>query len=214
LVQVHDTAIEPPEFCRWAVGFDLEFLDRVDVRKERHLSRLGLQHRDPVEQILVRARPAAVDARQRRAGRQRHSRRQPSQRNEAAAIQRQVYNLSVIYHLTESGTGAAKERRVGGDHDRVGEAADLESEVQPHRFAGRQLKAIAAQRTKSVQRDGQPIGARGEGRHHVAAVFARDRRSRKPGCDRDHGHDGAGQNGAILVGHRPDQAACSHLRVS
>ncbi len=67
--QVDDAAVEAAELGRRAVALDLELLDGVDVRKERHLAGLGLQHRDAVEQIFVGARPAAVDARQRRSRR-------------------------------------------------------------------------------------------------------------------------------------------------
>jgi hypothetical protein len=60
--QVHDAPIESTEFGRRTVALDPEFLNRIDDRKEGDLTRLGLQHRDPVEQIFVRAGSAAVDA--------------------------------------------------------------------------------------------------------------------------------------------------------
>src|SRR6185503_18472865 len=64
--QVDDAAVEAAEFRRRAVALDLEFLDGIDVREERHLARLGLEHGDTVEEILVGARTPAVDSRQRR----------------------------------------------------------------------------------------------------------------------------------------------------
>ena len=211
--QVHHAAIETSELGRRAVRFDLEFLDRVDVGKERHLARLGLEHRDAVEQIFVGARPAAVDAGKRRARRQRDPRREPGQRDEAAAIQRQVYNLSVIYDLTEPGAAAAEERRVGVDRDRIGEPADLESNVQPHRVPRRHVQAVARQRAEPVECDRHAVRAWGERHNREATVVAGDDRSRRPGRDRGDGHHSAGQDRAVLVGHRPDQATGSQLCV-
>src|SRR6185503_3276362 len=61
--EVDDSAVVPPELRRRAVRFNLEFLDRVDHREVGDLTGLRLQHRYSVEQVFVRPRPAAVDAR-------------------------------------------------------------------------------------------------------------------------------------------------------
>src|SRR5687767_7127876 len=96
--QVDDSSVEPAELCREAVALDLELLDRVDVGKERDLPGLRLQDRDTVEQIFVGAWAAPVDARQWRGGWWRHSHAgdQARERDEAAAIQWQPYDLPVI----------------------------------------------------------------------------------------------------------------------
>src|SRR5688572_11408115 len=88
--QVDDAAVEASELGRRAVALGPELLDRVYVGEERDLSRLGLEHRDAVEEILVGPRPSAVDARQRSGGRwrYRHAGRQARQRDEAPAVQR------------------------------------------------------------------------------------------------------------------------------
>src|SRR5262249_30806725 len=68
--QVDDAAVEAAEFGGRTVALDLELLNRVDDREERNLTRLGLQDRDAVEQILVRPWSSAVDSRQLRIRRQ------------------------------------------------------------------------------------------------------------------------------------------------
>ena len=50
------TVVEAAELRRRAVGFDLELLDRIDGREERHLAGLGLEDGDAVEQVFVGAR--------------------------------------------------------------------------------------------------------------------------------------------------------------
>ena len=104
--------------------------------KERDLAGLGLQHRDAVEQVLVGARPAAVDARQRRGRRQRDAGDQAGEGDEAAAVQRQVDDLPVVDHLSETGAFRPQQRRVGRHGDRLGHRADGELQVEPHGLAG------------------------------------------------------------------------------
>ena len=101
--QVHHTAVEAPELGWRTVGFDLELLNGVDVRKECHLPRLGLQHGDAVEQVFVGPGPSAVDARQRSRGRrrQRHAGHQTREGDEAPAVERQVDDLSVVDDLAK-----------------------------------------------------------------------------------------------------------------
>ena len=159
--QVDDPAVEAAELGGRAVAFDLELLNRVDVRKERDLPGLGLQHRDAVEQILVGAGPAAVDARQRGRGRRRHRHagRQARERDEAPAVERQVDDLPVVDDVAEPRGFAAQQRRVGGDGDGFGQPADLELQVEPNGFARGEPDAVAGQRPESAQLDAHAIGA-------------------------------------------------------
>ena len=112
--QVDHAAVEPAELGRRAVALDLELLNRVDDREERHLAGLGLQHGDAVEQVFVGARPAAVDARQLRV---RAAARRPGasarERDERAAVQRQLHDLLVLDDGAEAGGFGAQHRRVG-----------------------------------------------------------------------------------------------------
>lgn len=62
--QVHHTAIEAAKLRRRTVALDLEGLNGIDDWKVRDLPRFRLQHRNAIEQVLVRPRPAAVDARE------------------------------------------------------------------------------------------------------------------------------------------------------
>ena len=86
--QVDDAAVEAPELGRRRAGDDLELLDRVDDREVRDRTGLRLQDRDAVVEILVDARPPAVEARKRRTRRQRHAGYQGHERQVAPAVQR------------------------------------------------------------------------------------------------------------------------------
>ena len=136
--QVDHAAVEAAELGRRAVALDLELLDRVDDRKERDLARLGLQHRDAVEEVLVRARPAAVDARQLRVRRQRDAGRERRERDEGAAVQRQLRRPArCSTTVPEAGGLGAEHRRVGRDCHLLADVADGELEVEARLLAGR-----------------------------------------------------------------------------
>jgi hypothetical protein len=101
--QVDDSSVEAAELRRGTIALDLEFLNRVHVGKERDLPGFRLQNRDAVKEILVGAWAAAVDARQWRGRRWRHGHAgdQARERDEAQAIQWQIYDLPVIDHVPE-----------------------------------------------------------------------------------------------------------------
>jgi hypothetical protein len=63
--EVHHTAIEPPELGRRTVALDRQAFDRIGDREERNLARFRLEYGDAVEEVFVRTRSSAVDARQR-----------------------------------------------------------------------------------------------------------------------------------------------------
>ena len=60
--QVNNAAVEAAELSGRTVNLDLELLNGFDNREERYLTRLRLQHRNAVEEVLVRSRASAVDA--------------------------------------------------------------------------------------------------------------------------------------------------------
>ena len=66
--------------------------------------------------------------------------RKTGQRDEAAAVQRQLDDLAVVDDLPEPGRLAAQERRVGGHGDRFGQSADLQLEFQSDGFTGGDLR--------------------------------------------------------------------------
>ena len=94
--EIDHAAIEPPELGCRAVALDLELLDGVDDRIVRELPRLGLEHGDAVEEILVRSRSSAVDARQDGVRRKGDTRRDGGEHDEQAAVQRQLHDLFVL----------------------------------------------------------------------------------------------------------------------
>ena len=99
--QVDDAAVEAPELGWRTVALDFELLNGVDIWKEGDLARFGLQDRDAVEQILVGARPSAIDSWQRRARGKSDTRRQSCERDEAPAVQRQADDLAVVDDLAK-----------------------------------------------------------------------------------------------------------------
>ena len=126
--EVHDAAVEPSELGGWTVGLDLEFLDGVDVRKERHLAGLRLEDGHTVEEVFVRPRAPAVDARQRRAGWQCDAGHEARERDEAAAVQREVDDLARVDDLPEGRSRAAEQGSIGGDRHYFRHAAHPERE--------------------------------------------------------------------------------------
>src|SRR5262249_57316637 len=80
------------------IDLDLELLDGVDHRVEGDLSRLGLERRNAVVEVFIDARPAAVDARKRRAGCGRRRRgdawHKCDQGEEIASVQSQINDAS------------------------------------------------------------------------------------------------------------------------
>src|SRR5262249_957425 len=99
--QVHHAAVESPELGRRRIDLDLECRDGVDRRTEGHLSRLRLEGRNAVVKKFIDARTAAVDARQRWAGRSRRRGRdaghERDQRKIVAPVQWQVDDAAVAY---------------------------------------------------------------------------------------------------------------------
>src|SRR6266568_6001013 len=90
--QVDNTSIEPPELRRHRIGFNVEFLNIVHDREERHLSRLRLQCGNAIEQILVGSGPPTIDTRKLCALRQRYAWRKSGQLHKVSSIQRHGRN--------------------------------------------------------------------------------------------------------------------------
>ncbi len=170
--EIDDAAVEAPELGGRAVALDPEFLDRVDHGEECHLPRLWLQHRDAVEEILVRARPAAVDARQLRTRRKRDARRERRERDEGASVEGQRRHAIVRDDGAEAGGLGPERRRRRGDRDPLLNAAGGEPDVGPRRFARRHMKAAPRHRREPVERDLEPVVARRQDRGAVEAVHA------------------------------------------
>ena len=127
--EIHDAAVEPPEFGRRAVALDLELLDGVDDRVVRHLPRLGLEHGDAVEEILVRSRPPTVDAGQDGVRRQGDARRDGGEHDEQAAVQRQLHDLLVLDNRPEARGLRSHNRRICNDRHLFSKVSDREIEI-------------------------------------------------------------------------------------
>ena len=198
--QVHDAAVETAELGRRAVALDLELLDRVDDRIDRHLPRLRLQHRDAVEQVLVGSRPAAVDARQQRVGRQRDPGGQAGERDEGAAVQRQLHHLLVTDDGAEAGGLGAEDRRLCRDGELLADVADGQIEIDARLLAGRQVDAGTAHRLEAGEHDVDAVLAGRQARRRVDAVAAGDHDPPAIGADLGHRERRAGDraSGGIL----------------
>ena len=112
----------------WGIGIDvdLELGHAVDNRIVDHLSRLRLQDADPVIDVFVSPRAAAIDARQELAGGKSHARRERHQGNEAAAVEGQGGYLFFIDIEADLTAGRLQQRRRCGDIDRLRRLPDVE----------------------------------------------------------------------------------------
>ena len=156
--EVDHAAVEPAEFRRRAVGFDLEFLNGIHDREERHLAGLGLQHRDPVEKVLVGARPAAIDPRERLTRWQRHGRDERDQRDEATAVERQRRDLLFRDHLPQTRARAQGGRR-GSDGNRLADVADHQRNIQAYRHTGLDADALMTHAAEPREHDVDGVDA-------------------------------------------------------
>ena len=143
--EVHDGAAEHAELGGRVVGLDLEFLDRLERRRDVDERVQRLVVRDAVEHVVVPRPRHAVDAvvheapgaggrgvlrevgeaARDRAGRQR------DELLEQTPVQRQRLDLLVVDHLAELAGGAVDERRLGDDRDFFRHLPDLQRDVEP-----------------------------------------------------------------------------------
>ena len=144
------------------------------IGKVRHLPRLGLEHGDAVEEILVRSRSAAVDARQERIRRQRDARRDGREHDEQAAVQRQLHDLLVLDDRPEARGLRSHDRRVCGDRHLFANVSDREVEIDARLFAGRQADALAAHGLEAGELDIEAVLARRQARRGVDALAGGD----------------------------------------
>src|SRR5688572_7994369 len=170
--EVDDPSVEAPELRRRTVRLDSELLNRVDGRKVGDLPRLGLQHGNAIEQILVGAWTTAVDARQLRRRRQRHARCERCQPDEAAAVQREAIDLLRGYELTETGSGPLQ-GGVPGDGHSLTYTSHGQLDIEPDGFAGLELNALMANWGESIQLDLEAVRARRKSGNCVNARSAR-----------------------------------------
>ena len=173
--EIHHTAVEAAELGGRAVALDLELLDGVDDRVERHLARFRLQHRNAVEEILVGARPSAVDAGQDGIRRQGDARSDGGEHDEQAAVQRQLHDLFMLDDRPKAGGFGAHDRRVADDRHLFSNVSDADLEIDTRLFTGRQADALAAHRLEARQLEIEAVFARRQARGGVD-TFARWKR--------------------------------------
>ena len=205
--EIDHAAIEPPELGRRAVALDLELLDGVDDRIVRELPRLGLQHGDAVEEILVRSRSPAVDARQDGVRRQGDARRDGGEHDEQAAVQRQLHDLLVLDDRPEARGLRSHNRRVCDDRHLFSNVSDAEIEIDARFFTGREANALAAHGFETCELDIEPVLAGRQARGGVDTIARGHHHSLqiRP-CLRD--RDGRAGNGSpdLIVHHAGDLA--------
>ena len=207
---LHDAAVEAAVLGRRAVALDGDLLNRVGVGEECHLARLRLENRDAIEQILIRARPPAVDAWQRRTRRKRHARGEAGKRDDVASVERQCDGHAAVDHLAE-GRCVTPLQGFGRDRHGLGHAVGLELQFDVDGPAGNDGDAVAHRGPEAVQLGADAVETRDETGHEErpvraggdAACRARARRN-----DLDHGSLRAG---AGLIDHRARKRPSGHL---
>ncbi len=172
--QIYHAAVEPAELGGGTVALDLEFLNRVDDGEVRHLTGLGLQHGDAVEQVFVGARPPAVDARQLGIRGQRDSRCERREHDERPAVQGQLHDLLVLHDGAEAGRFRPKDWGIGGHRDLLADVTDGEVEVDSRLLARREADTLSPDGFEAGQIDVDPVRAWSEARRRVHTLSGRD----------------------------------------
>ena len=132
-------------------------------------------------------------------GRQRDARGERRERDEGAAVQRQLHDLLVLDDGPEAGRLGAQDRRVRRDRDLFAHVADGEVEVDPRLLAGRQPDAVAPHRLEPGQLDVDAVVARRQARRGVDALAARHDDALPVGVDVGDGDGRARHGGAGLI---------------
>ena len=210
--EIDHAAIEPPELGRRAVALDLELLDGVDDRVVRHLPRLRLQHGDAVEEILVRSRSPAVDARQDGIRRQGDARGDGGEHDEQAAVQRQLHDLLVLDDRPEARGLRSHNRRVCDDRHLFSNVSDAEIEIDARLFTRRETNALAAHGFEARELDIEAVLARRQAGGGVDAIAGGDDHSLQIRPCFGDGDRRAGNGGPRLIVHKAGDFAGSRLR--
>ncbi len=210
--EIHHAAVEPAELCGRAVALNLELLNGVDNRVVRDLARLRLQDGDAVEQILVRARPAPVDAGQHGVRRQGYTRCDGGERDEQTAVQRELDDLFMFDNRTQA-RAFPSDRRCIPDHGHLFlKAADREIEIDARLLTGRQPDALAAHGLEARELEFQAVLARCQAGHRIHAIARRDDDSLQVRPSLRDGDDRAGNGGPTRILHHAGDFAGRRLR--
>src|SRR5262249_47094656 len=153
---------------------DLELLDGVDHREVRHLPRLRLQDGDAVVEILVRARPPAVDARQHGIGRQGDARDDGGEHDEQPAVERQLDDLLVFDDGPQARGLSPQDRGVTDHRHLFSNVSNAQFEIDPRFFTSLQTNALATDRLEARQLDREGVFAGREARRGVDAIVSGD----------------------------------------
>ena len=203
--EMDDAAVEAPELGRRAVALDAELGDLLDDRQERDLPRLGLQHRDAVEDVLVGARTPAVDPRERRRRRTRHARRQHRQVDEVAPVQRQRLDARPGNHLPQRGRLRLQPGGAAGNDDRLAQPAELQLDVDAQPLAAVQIESLPDHAPEAGELDHEPVRARLQAREAVGARDVRHGHLTEPGRHVRQRNDGAGNRLRLWIRHAADE---------
>ncbi len=141
---VDDRTGLPAKF-RWREFFDIEFLDRIDRQNGRRiacdagsiddgLARVGLAVEQSFNEISIVFRAQAIRAggRESSAGIANHAGTKLEQVLVVAPIQWKIVDLRIAQGAAQGGRGTINERNLVGNHDRLGNLASRQREVDPH----------------------------------------------------------------------------------
>ena len=189
------------------VGAALVVVGHVDaVDLERELAAAHAADRGAVDEV----RADRHDARS--AGEARRSRGQAGELVEAAAVERQVDELSVRHVVAERARLRVEQGRGGGHLRRLRQRSDLQLDVHAHGLADGDLDRVDDGGLEPRHRHRHPVETRVDRRHHVVAAVARGHVHRLAGGRRGHGHVGPGHDGLLRVPDVAHDAARLDLR--
>ena len=153
----------------------------------------------PSNRYSFGARPAAVDTRQRRVGRQRDAGREAGEQDERAPVQRELDHLLVRHHHAEAGRLRPHDRSVRRHCHLLADTAHHQIEINACLFAGRQANPDAPHRLEAGQLHVDAVLTRSQARRRVDAVAARHDDPLKAGVDVRDREGGARDGGAGLI---------------
>ncbi len=190
---------------------NLELLDRVHRWIDHQVVEQLVGHLRAVEQIDVVTRPLAADVGERPgllqrvaacASRRDHHRvAQLGQRQEVAAVERQLHDLAVFDDVADFGVGRLQQRRFRADDHRLGWPADLELEVEGDHLTDLEDQAGPHEAPEAGELGGDCVGADTQRRQQISSCLVRHSGDSRAALEMLRDNRGARQCSALRVAH-------------
>ena len=202
------------------VAKQAHFLHGVDRRVQRQIVEPQRPDIHAVDRVVGRAVTSAFDrdeliaAPELRVAREvpgRHARRERRQRQHGAAVQRQVFDLLLVDHLSDGCALRLQQRRLAGHGDRFADGCDAERDRRPRRFTLTQDEIRQLRGPETLQLDFDVIGSGRERGNDESSLAVGDGDALGVGAHVRDGDRGAWDDSLRRVRHLPDQTGRRRL---